>query len=98
MMALANLVNDAGAADRQADAVVDLQSLLFGRKNEYILAKISKISNYIFMAKNSNVKIMLPQAVERNLQQMGQHIHIARKRRRESQPAPEQRFYATNLA
>lgn len=57
---------------------------MFGRKSEYILAKIGKIRNYIFMAKNSNVKIMLPQAVERNLQQLGQHIHIARKRRRES--------------
>jgi hypothetical protein len=38
----------------------------------------------MFMSKDSNVKIMLPAAVERNLRQLGEHIHIARKRRKES--------------
>jgi transcriptional regulator with XRE-family HTH domain len=36
------------------------------------------------MSKDSNVKLMLPSAVERNLRQLGEHIHIARKRRKES--------------
>lgn len=36
------------------------------------------------MSKDSNVKAMLPAAVERNLRQLGEHIHIARKRRKES--------------
>ncbi|PFH11895.1 hypothetical protein BCF11_4362 [Collimonas sp. PA-H2] len=38
----------------------------------------------MFMSKNSNAKIMLPAAVERNLRSFGEHIHIARKRRKES--------------
>lgn len=38
----------------------------------------------MFMSKDSNVKTMLPSAVERNLRQLGEHIHIARKRRKES--------------
>jgi DNA-binding transcriptional regulator YiaG len=53
-------------------------------KYEYVLAKIGKISNHIFMSRESNVKLMLPGAVSRNLQQLGQHIHLARKRRKES--------------
>lgn len=36
------------------------------------------------MSKDSNVKVMLPAAVERNLRQLGEHIHIARKRRKDS--------------
>ena len=36
------------------------------------------------MSKDSNVKVMLPSAVERNLRQLGEHIRIARKRRKES--------------
>jgi DNA-binding transcriptional regulator YiaG len=49
-----------------------------------ILAKIGERSNYICMSKDSNVKAMLPAAVERHLSQLGEHIHIARKRRKES--------------
>jgi transcriptional regulator with XRE-family HTH domain len=44
------------------------------------------------MSKDSNVKSMLPAAVERNLQQLGEHIRIARKRRKESLAA-----YATRM-
>jgi len=36
------------------------------------------------MSKNSNVKIMLPSPVELNLRQLGSHIRIARKRRKQS--------------
>ena len=36
------------------------------------------------MSKDSNVKTMLPSAVEHNLRQLGEHIHIARKRRKQS--------------
>ena len=36
------------------------------------------------MSKDSNVKTMLPLAVENNLRQLGEHIHIARKRRKQS--------------
>ena len=36
------------------------------------------------MSKDSHVKTMLPSAVERNLRQLGEHIFIARKRRKES--------------
>ncbi len=36
------------------------------------------------MTKDSNVKRMLPGPVERNLIQLGEHIRIARKRRKES--------------
>lgn len=36
------------------------------------------------MSKNSNVKIMLPSVVERNLIVLGEHIRIARKRRKQS--------------
>lgn len=36
------------------------------------------------MPKQSNAKIMLPAAVERALRELGGHIHIARKRRKES--------------
>jgi transcriptional regulator with XRE-family HTH domain len=36
------------------------------------------------MPKNSNVKIMLPSAVELNLKRLGEQIHIARKRRKQS--------------
>lgn len=43
-----------------------------------------KFSNYMFMSKDSNVKIMLPSAVENNLRKLGDHIHIARKRRKQS--------------
>ena len=36
------------------------------------------------MAKDSNVKMMLPQPVESGLKKLGQNLHIARKRREES--------------
>jgi transcriptional regulator with XRE-family HTH domain len=36
------------------------------------------------MSKDSNVKVMLPAAVERNLVLLGEHIRIARKRRKQS--------------
>lgn len=36
------------------------------------------------MSKDSNAKSMLPAAVENNLRQLGEHIHIARKRRKQS--------------
>ena len=36
------------------------------------------------MSKDSNVKSMLPSAVEHNLRQLGSHIRIARKRRKQS--------------
>jgi hypothetical protein len=36
------------------------------------------------MSKDSNVKVMLPAAVERNLILLGDHIRIARKRRKQS--------------
>ena len=36
------------------------------------------------MSKDSNVKAMLPAPVERNLQSLGEHIRIARKRRKET--------------
>lgn len=36
------------------------------------------------MSKSSNVKIMLPSPVELNLRQLGNHIYIARKRRKQS--------------
>jgi transcriptional regulator with XRE-family HTH domain len=36
------------------------------------------------MPKRSNVKDMLPAAVENTLRVLGQHLHIARKRRKES--------------
>ena len=36
------------------------------------------------MPKSSNVKVMLPAMVERNLIQLGEHIRIARKRRKQS--------------
>ena len=36
------------------------------------------------MSKDSNVKIMLPIAVARSLVKLGEHIRIARKRRKES--------------
>ena len=36
------------------------------------------------MSKDSNVKIMLPSVVERSLIQLGEHIRIARKRRKQS--------------
>ena len=36
------------------------------------------------MSKNSNVKTMLPAAVERHLTLLGEHIRIARKRRKQS--------------
>lgn len=54
------------------------------RKNIHMHAKIQKICKHMFMTKDSNVKTMLPGAVERNLRQLGSHIHIARKRRKES--------------
>ncbi len=38
----------------------------------------------MIMSKDSNVKIMLPSMVERSLVQLGEHIHIARKRRKQS--------------
>ena len=38
----------------------------------------------MFMSKDSNVKTMLPSAVDYNLRQLGEHIHIARKRRKQS--------------
>jgi len=44
------------------------------------------------MSKNSNVKEMLPSAVERNLKQLGEHIRIARKRRKESLAAYAKRM------
>jgi hypothetical protein len=53
-------------------------------KNEHMLAFFLELSNYMFMSKDSNVKIMLPAAVERNLRQLGEHIRIARKRRKAS--------------
>ena len=40
--------------------------------------------NYTYMSKRSNVKTMLPGAVERHLALLGEHIHIARKRRKQS--------------
>jgi len=36
------------------------------------------------MSKDSNVKVMQPAAVERSLLQLGEHIRIARKRRKQS--------------
>ena len=36
------------------------------------------------MSKDSNVKTMLPSAVERHLTLLGEHIRIARKRRKQS--------------
>lgn len=36
------------------------------------------------MSKDSNVKVMLPAPVERHLRSLGEHIRIARKRRKET--------------
>jgi transcriptional regulator with XRE-family HTH domain len=44
------------------------------------------------MPKASNVKTMLPAVVERNLRQLGEHLRIARKRRRESLASYAQRM------
>ena len=46
----------------------------------------------MFMSKDSNVKSMLPSAVERNLRQLGEHLLLARKRRKESLAAFSQRM------
>ncbi len=53
-------------------------------ESEHIITNFPNFCNYMFMSKDSNVKTMLPAAVLRNLQQLGEHIHIARKRRKES--------------
>ncbi len=44
------------------------------------------------MSRESNVKLMLPGAVSRNLQQLGLHIHLARKRRKETLAAWAERL------
>lgn len=49
-----------------------------------MLANINNYCNHICMTKQSNVKTMLPAAVERSLSVLGQHVRIARKRRKES--------------
>jgi len=51
-------------------------------KIENILAISIKNGNYISMSKDSNVKAMLPSAVERELRQLGENVRVARKRRK----------------
>lgn len=44
------------------------------------------------MSKQSNVKVMLPAAVEHALRVLGEHVRIARKRRKESLKAFAERM------
>lgn len=53
-------------------------------KNEIIVSVYLKNDYYYFMPRKPSIVAAIPRPVERAIKQLGEHLHIARKRRKES--------------